>query len=141
MTNFQYTESQAYSLNSPLRRQKLTPQWIRRLQARKYVQRANAAREDHSWPKAALSYRDALRYVPQRYDLWVQYGHALKETGLLIDAEAAYRHALEINPQAPDTYLQIGHVLKLQSRHHAARNAYLRAYELDPHLPSLAAEL
>jgi glycosyltransferase involved in cell wall biosynthesis len=63
--------------------------------------------------------------------IWVQFGHALKESGDLKAAETAYRRSLEINELNADTHLQLGHVLKLQNRRQEAMSAYVRAAGLD----------
>lgn len=127
----------------PTRISRLTflPKWARRHYARKFVRKADRLRDERRWKDAALAYRVALEYLPYRADLWVQYGHALKESGLIIDAELAYRISLKFNQECADTYLQLGHALKIQNRLEEARNCYKRAYQLDPHLPGLASEL
>jgi cytochrome c-type biogenesis protein CcmH/NrfG len=54
-----------------------------------------------------------LDRAPQRAPIWVQLGHARKESGDLPAAEAAYRRSLALAPDTADTHLQLGHVLKL----------------------------
>lgn len=71
--------------------------------------------------------------VGDRADLWVQYGHALKESGYVVDAELAYQRAISLAPDMADTHLQLGHALKLQGRHAEAISAYRIAAGLDPH--------
>ncbi|MGH7091945.1 MAG: tetratricopeptide repeat protein, partial [Stellaceae bacterium] len=93
------------------------------------------------WVAAAEHYRRALTRNPDSPPIWVQYGHALKESGRRIEAEAAYRRAIEGNPTLADTHLQLGHVLKLQGRGEEARAAYLRAAVLDPALADARREL
>jgi GT2 family glycosyltransferase len=92
------------------------------------------ARDAQHWPLAAQHYRRALAHNPSDDAVWVQYGHALKETGRLPEAEASYRRALNRDPVVADTHLQLGHALKLQGRTAAAQAAYLRAFALDPAL-------
>ncbi len=89
------------------------------------------ARDARQWVEAASHYRSALYRNPDSDGVWVQFGHALKESGHLAQAERAYRRALEKAPRISDTHLQLGHVLKLQRRMDEARNAYLRALALD----------
>jgi tetratricopeptide (TPR) repeat protein len=96
------------------------------------VDRANSARDAGDWELAARHYRDALRVIPKASAIWVQYGHALKELGLVAEAEQAYRRSLQLNPDNADTHLQLGHALKLQQRFGEAANAYLAAARLDP---------
>jgi hypothetical protein len=112
-----------------------------------FVDLANHARDERRWELAAQLYRKALDRNPGNVGTWVQYGHALKESGQLRDpdklaqAEVAYRRALSLEPGAADTHLQLGHVLKLQGKTEAAQAAYLRAFALDPAMPHPAHEL
>ena len=96
------------------------------------VSRADRARDAGEWALAARYYRDALQAMPQAAAIWVQYGHALKESGNIAEAEAAYRRSLALHPEMADTHLQLGHALKLQGRTGEAAASYLRAVALDP---------
>src|SRR5581483_11678709 len=60
------------------------------------------ARDAGDWHAAARHYRTALERNPARAPIWVQYGHALKESGFLAQAEAAYLRALVLHPALPD---------------------------------------
>jgi ADP-heptose:LPS heptosyltransferase/GT2 family glycosyltransferase len=108
---------------------------------------ADRARDAEQWDLAVQLYRKALDQRPGNTAIWVQYGHALKESGGLCDpdklaqAEAAYRTALSLGPGTADTYLQLGHALKLQTKTAEAQAAYLRAFALDPSLPGTLREL
>jgi tetratricopeptide (TPR) repeat protein len=93
---------------------------------------ADRARTAGQWELAARLYRKALERNPRNPPIWVQYGHALKESGSLADAEAAYRRAIADEPRNADSHLQLGHVLKMQRKHAAAEACYLRAWALDP---------
>ena len=93
---------------------------------------ADRARDARQWVVAARYYQKALRRNPNRPAIWVQYGHALKESGNLLAAESAYRKAIAGNPGVADSYLQLGHALKLEGKRDEARNAYLQAFVLDP---------
>jgi hypothetical protein len=118
-----------------------------RRSAEEFVTAADHARDAGQWDLAARLYRKALDRGPDDSPIWVQYGHALKESGGLRDpdklarAEAAYRMALSHDPRAADTYLQMGHVQKLQGRIKEAQAAYLRAFVLDPSMPHPLLEL
>lgn len=101
----------------------------RRLAARE-VQAGDDAR-GRDWPAAARHYAAGLRIDPRLAHIWVQFGHALKESNDLVGAERAYRAALAYAPQVADTYLNLGHALKLQGRKQEAAAAYMRALELD----------
>src|SRR5215470_16557017 len=108
---------------------------------------ANHARDERQWELAVQLYRKALDRNPGNPPIWVQYGHALKESGELRDpeklaqAELAYRRALSLDPVMADTYLQLGHVLKLQHKLEDAQAAYLRAFTLQPSMPYPLKEL
>ena len=105
------------------------------------VSRADRARDAGDWELAARYYRAALGAMPDASAIWVQYGHALKETGHVGEAEEAYRRSLSLSPGAADTHLQLGHALKLQGRMDEAAASYLRAAALDPALPHPRDEL
>ena len=108
---------------------------------------ADRARDAQQWELSAQLYRKALDRNPRNPPIWVQYGHALKESGelrdpdMLVQAEVAYRRALSLDPGVADTYLQLGHVLKLQGKTEEARETYLRALALGSSLESAASEL
>jgi tetratricopeptide (TPR) repeat protein len=99
------------------------------------ISRADRAREALQWDIAADLYRRALDRNPDNPPIWVQFGHALKESGNLAEAERAYRAAIASDPAVADSHLQLGHVLKLRGKQEEAEAAYLRAFALDPRLP------
>ena len=105
------------------------------------VSQGDQARAAGEWELAARYYRAALRAMPEASAIWVQYGHALKETGYVVEAEEAYRQALRVGADMADTHLQLGHALKLQGRTDEAAAAYLRAAALDPALRHARREL
>jgi len=103
--------------------------------------RADRARDARDWASAARDYREALDLKPDSPAIWVQYGHALKESGNLPEAENAYRSSLELDGDVADTHLQLGHALKIQGRKIEASAAYLHALALDPALGHASVEL
>jgi glycosyltransferase involved in cell wall biosynthesis len=105
------------------------------------IARADRARDAREWASAAGYYRKALDQNPDNPPIWVQYGHALKESGSLAEAENAYRKSLELDADVADTHLQLGHALKIQGRKIEASTAYLHALALDPALDHASAEL
>jgi tetratricopeptide (TPR) repeat protein len=96
------------------------------------IARANAANAARNWPRAEADYAAALELDPDHHAVWVQYGHSLKEQGLLQDAERAYRRACALAPKDADAQVQLGHALKLQGRRSEAVDAYRLAFRLDP---------
>jgi glycosyltransferase involved in cell wall biosynthesis len=106
-----------------------------------FISRADRARDSRDWVSAARYYRKALDQKPENPPIWVQYGHALKESGDLERAENAYRKSLELDADVADTHLQLGHALKIQGRKIEASAAYLRALALDPALDHASFEL
>ncbi|MES3108929.1 glycosyltransferase [Sphingomonas aurantiaca] len=105
------------------------------------VARADQARDRRDWLEAAEAYRGVLRLQPRNAGLWVQLGHALKESGGLQAAGDAYRRALSIDRFSADTHLQLGHLLKMQDDRAGAVAAYAQALRLDPQLESALGEL
>jgi Tfp pilus assembly protein PilF len=101
-----------------------------------FITLADRARDARQWERAAQFYRKALDRNPRNPPIWVQYGHALKESGELRDpdklaqAEAAYRRAISLDPGVADFYVQLGHVLKLQGKREDALSTYLQAIAL-----------
>lgn len=82
--------------------------------AKRYKAAGNAARNNRDWSRAVDGYREYLTRVPNDAPLWVQYGHALKESGAFVEAEAAYRKATALNPADTDGLLHLAHLLKMQ---------------------------
>ena len=105
------------------------------------VARADAARDRRDWLAAADAYRAVVRVQPRNAGLWVQLGHALKESGGIQAAGDAYRRALSIDRFSADTHLQLGHLLKMQNDRAGAVAAYAQALRLDPTLDSALGEL
>jgi FkbM family methyltransferase len=102
---------------------------------------ADRALNERQWQLAARIYGDVLEHWPTNAAVWVQFGHAIKESGRVVEAEAVYRHAIQLTPAIADFHLQLGHALKLQSRPDAAIEAYAAALSLDPGLQHAADEL
>ena len=113
--------------------------WVPRLRAGragntvgKKILRAERAQEARRWELAARHYRGALADMPNAPEMWVQYGHALKEAGNVAEAETAYRKSIDLDPDSADAHLHLGHALKLQGRIDEAVGAYFRSLALDP---------
>jgi tetratricopeptide (TPR) repeat protein len=106
-----------------------------------FISRADRARDARQWDIAADFYRKTLDRDPGNASIWVQYGHALKQSGDFAGAESAYRAAILRDPSAADPYLHLGHVLKLGGEEGQARAAYLGAVVRDPQRPQAFDEL
>lgn len=92
----------------------------------------DAARDEHHWTTAASHYGVHLERNPSDFDIWVQYGHALKETGRLAEAEHAYRRGLVLRPRDADLLLHFGHIRKMRDDPAAAAKAYGQSAQLRP---------
>jgi len=79
----------------------------KRRRAKALIEKANHARDAGEWVHAAHHYRAGLSLLPDAAAVWVQYGHALKESGHVGEAAAAYRRSLEIDASVADTHLQL----------------------------------
>ena len=93
---------------------------------------ADAARDKGDWRAAAEGYRRFLKHRPRAADIWVQYGHALKEIQNFQDAETAYEKALALAPDVADTHVMLGHLKKITNRLDQAASHYEQAAALDP---------
>lgn len=93
------------------------------------------------WAGATRKYGGLVSISPGHAPYWVQYGHALKETGRLRDAAQAYATALKLDPVKADAHLQVGHALKLLERRADAEQAYRQAFQLAPSDVSTRREL
>lgn len=102
---------------------------------------ADAARDARDWKRAARLYAEALGHDPDRHDIHVQHGHALKESGRPADAERAYRRALDLRPGVADTWMQLGHLMAVQNRIDEAADAYAEAISRDRTMPDAVAGL
>lgn len=105
---------------------------VKLILARRHVSKGDSARDDRQWVHARVQYQRALAYAPWMSHIWVQLGHARKESGQLEAAEAAYRKALQQEPNKADTYLQLGHLFKIRGRFEDAVEMYSRAAGIEP---------
>lgn len=102
---------------------------------------ANEARDAEHWLQAAANYETALSFDAQRDDIWVQFGHSLKEFGAFGEAVKAYRQAIKINPGHAEVYVHLAHVLKRIGSYSAAKAEFERAIALNPSDVESASEL
>lgn len=85
------------------------------------------ARDRRDWHTAAEHYRTYLVHQPDSFAIWVQFGHANKESGDPVGAEQAYLRALALNEGDADLLLNLGHFMKGQGRVDEAMAYYARA--------------
>lgn len=109
--------------------------------AQAQITRGDAARDQRAWAKAARAYKAALEANPDLPDIWVQYGHVLKENGQISDAADAYREALQRRPAHAETQVHLAHVLKRLALYQDAIAAFEQALTLDPSDEESAQEL
>jgi glycosyltransferase involved in cell wall biosynthesis len=109
--------------------------------AQQLLSAADAARDDRRWQDAAELYGQYLELRHEDAPIWVQLGHALKESGNLGEAEGAYRHSIELTPDVADTQLQLGHLYKRMRNFSAAVAAYREALRIDDTLLDARREL
>ena len=81
--------------------------------------------------KAAVAYRQAVKYRPTEYDIaaelaqvYAQLGANAKTLPLWTDGEAACRHAIENLQDDPASWLNLGRFLEAQNRKDDARKLY-----------------
>ena len=95
---------------------------------------ADAARDAGHCTDARLLYARCLSDPAHatRAEVWMQLGHAAKDSGYPDEALGAYRRAIELAPNVADHHLQLGHLFRLMGASTQARDAYHRALALDP---------
>lgn len=106
-----------------------------------YITIGDRCRDARNWEGARSNYEEALALNPSLQPIWIQLGHARKESGDHAAAEEAYREALKLKPGDADVYLQLGHLYKIRNQMGMALESYLRAQELDPLLGDARAEV
>lgn len=99
------------------------PAWKKRLAG-------DAARNAQDWQTAAQAYGDYLARNPKDGAIWVQCGHALRETGDMAGAERAYRRAIEIDQNQADPLFWLGDLMKRLNRRDEAIDFYRRSAAL-----------
>ena len=118
------SEQRSSSARASSRRRILSP-------GRRELIRANDARDRRDWNTAASEYQRHLRIRPNNFSIWVQLGHALKESGQPAQALAAYGEALRIDPRNADLLLNLGHLYKIMGLPGGAEDFYRRSLAVD----------
>lgn len=80
------------------------------------LRNARAAARRRDWSEAAHYYQRVLKIMPNSHAMWVQLGHALKESGELDRAEIAYRTAAIKAPEAVEGYRELAYFLRRVGR-------------------------
>lgn len=93
---------------------------------------ARAAMQARNWKMAADGYLGLITADPTRAAFWVQYGHALKESGDRISARRAYFKALALRPEAPDVAIHLGHLLASDGDAEFALEIFLGGFATTP---------
>jgi tetratricopeptide (TPR) repeat protein len=114
---------------------------MRRKSAQNPRDEADRARDERRWREAARLYRIHLAKYSDDFSIWVQCGHAEKESGEFDLAEQCYLKAREISDNDADLHLQIGHLYKLMGRFNEAAKAYQRSIDLDAKMTDAAVEI
>lgn len=104
-------------------------------------QRAHRDLQRFDWAAAKASIASLLTYEPNQPNMWVQLGHAYKETAAYEQAAAVYRTAISWDPYDPDPHLHLGHALKLDGYRALAISSYSNAWRLSPGYPGVEQEL
>src|SRR5690606_14986666 len=68
---------------------------------------ADLNRDRRRWDEAERQYKVYLSLNPNRGDIWIQLGHALKEQGKVAEAFDAYARANVSDPQDADALLHM----------------------------------
>src|SRR5215471_3029704 len=105
---------------------------LRHRALRQTRQRADVARDNREYTKAARFYEKVLSCTPNDAAIHVQCGHMLKEAGELERAEQHYNKARVLMPNDPDLALQFGHFYTMAGRLGEPERSYRRAAELMP---------
>jgi tetratricopeptide (TPR) repeat protein len=97
-----------------------------------FVAQGDDANRNRDWPRAASFYAAALLRDGALGPIWVQFGHALKEQGMLEEAGFAYREAARVDPANIDALIHLGHLMKRCGRDGAAMRAFQKVLQRDP---------
>lgn len=89
---------------------------IKELEFRRIAASASRAAANRNWAYAARTYSRAIALKPEAPWIWVQYGHALKESGSLEEAAHAYQMALSRNETDEETYYHLAELLRKLGR-------------------------
>lgn len=89
-------------------------------------------RDARKWDLAAAAYKKHLAAHPDDAGIWVQYGHALKETRHFDDAESAYLAATGLAEDPTDAWTHLAYLLKDREKYPAALAAFREVADRSP---------
>lgn len=87
---------------------------------RKVRSAGDEAQRCRDWLRSIAAYQKYLELRPTDGPIWVQLGHALKETKRFDEAEAAYRRALQLEPSYQDALRHLVAMLRSTGRNDEA---------------------
>jgi tetratricopeptide (TPR) repeat protein len=95
------------------------------------IRAGDLARDRREWGASAAAYKGALASDRTLGHIWIQLGHALKESGDFVGANAAYLQAGDLRYELGDVALQLGHLCNMMGDTTKARVYYARAVMID----------
>ena len=99
---------------------------------RRFIDKANSHMRKGEWQAAADSYKAALELDDMQPAIWVQLGHACKESGKITKAREAYETAANLEPENAETHLHLGHLLKNMGQLREAALVFAQCLKGDP---------
>lgn len=115
------------------RLKRLVRSTLQRLQPRRpsFRRLGDDRRAVGDWAMAARHYRTHVETNADDFDIWVQLGHALKESGRFADADDAYATAARLRSDDSDVALSRGHLAKLRGDQTEATKFYRESLAID----------
>ncbi len=105
-----------------------------KIRSNRSVDAGDQCRDRGDWAQAAAHYQRAVAAYPARRPIWVQLGHALKESGQIEAALSAYQKAVALPGNDGDAPLHYGMLLRRTGRFHDAKMALLQSVREAPQL-------
>ncbi len=90
------------------------------------------ARDQRDWLAAGKYYEAHLNHCPGSGDIWVQLGHARKESGNINAAKTAYQNACATDPASIDALRHLADLAKRLQHSEDTAQAYARMLEITP---------
>lgn len=98
------------------------------------LETANEHRARGEWAAAAEGYKTVVALDDTLTGIWVQLGHALKESGDFDGARLAYQKATASEPENAEYYLHLGHLLKNMGHFEEAVAVFFQCLQCDPEI-------